>query len=52
MSKRTLCCGQTPRVLLIQSMSVRMSMPLTYTDPDEGGNSPVRMDLPTGRNTV
>lgn len=45
MSNRTLCWGQTPSVLLMRSMSWRMSIPLMYTVPEVGGNRPVRTDL-------
>lgn len=45
MSNKTLCCGQTPSVLRMMSMSWRMSIPLMYTVPEVGGNRPVRTDL-------
>lgn len=45
MLKRTLCCGQTPRLCLMALSSVRMSRPRMKAVPEVGGKRPVRMDL-------
>lgn len=47
MLKRTLCCGHTPRLLLIELSSERMSLPMIYAVPEVGGKRPVRIDLKT-----
>lgn len=44
-SKRTLCCGQSPKLSRIDSMSVSILFPLTCAEPEEGGKRPVRMDI-------
>lgn len=45
MLKRTLCCGQTPRLCLMALSSVRMSRSRMKAVPEVGGKRPVRMDL-------
>lgn len=45
MLKRTLCCGHTPRLCLIELSSERMSLPMIYAVPEVGGKRPVKIDL-------
>ncbi len=45
MLKRTLCCGHTPRLRLMELSSERISLPMIYAVPEVGGKSPVRIDL-------
>lgn len=47
--KRTLYCGQMPRLERILSISVRISKPLIVADPEVGGNNPVKIDLYNGK---
>uniref|UniRef100_A0A6B0UZA4 Secreted protein n=1 Tax=Ixodes ricinus TaxID=34613 RepID=A0A6B0UZA4_IXORI len=44
-SKRTLCCGQVPRLRRIASISLRTSRPQMKAVPLVGGYSPVRIDM-------
>ena len=45
LSKSTLCCGQSPRLSRIASISVSMLLPSTCAEPEVGGNRPVKMDI-------
>ena len=45
LSKRTLCCGHSPKLSRMASMSVNILWPLIWAEPDVGGKRPVRIDM-------
>lgn len=45
LSKSTLCCGQSPRLSRIASISVSILLPSTWAEPEVGGKRPVKMDI-------
>ena len=45
LSKSTLCCGHSPRLSLMASMSVIILFPLMCAVPEDAGNKPVSIDI-------